>query len=177
MAKKSDTNTGEGIAANVAEGIAKATKVRKYRAVDGGMEFLAPDATWAKVEFADLHAKSADFFRFYGAGQKFQDYVYAVDRKKGEEPSMDDFNGFLAAWADGSVGDRSRGSAGVTMQSIAKVIADVFLRDKNGKAPTTEELKAAVTKLLDPEGNPKGFAVVKERYEAAIAGAGADIGL
>ena len=39
-------------------------------------------------------------------------------------------------------------------------------------------MKAAVVKLLDSEGNPKGYAVVKERYEAAITGAKAiDLGL
>lgn len=143
----------------------KATKVRRYRAIDGGMEFLMPNGTWEPLAYDDMAAKSRDGCTFYGAGQKWQDAVYAVG--KGEQPSQERAIEVLAAFRDGSLWDRTRSATGgrPTMESTAVAI----VAGKYPKLPRKEEeFRGKVAALLDPEADAKRYALVKAEYERRV---------
>lgn len=143
----------------------KATKVRRYRAIDGGMEFLMPNGTWTALAFDDMAAKSRDGCTFYGAGQKWQDAVYAVG--KDESPSMERAQEILAAFTDGTLWDRTRSATGgrPTMESTAVAI----VAGKYPKLPRKDdEFKSKVAALLDPEADAKRYGLVKAEYERRV---------
>jgi hypothetical protein len=169
-------NLGDYKMAKKAEATATVTapkKVRRYASIEGGMKFMLPSGAWKEVLFAEMHDKSKTDCLFYGAGQKFQDGVYA--RGKDEAPATDEEAlDFIGGYTDGSLFDRTRGAGGVTMTSVAATLYKVAFHGKNGKNPTAEETKAWVAKALADESGAN-YAKVKEQYDALKGASGVEL--
>jgi hypothetical protein len=151
----------------------KAKKVRRYASIEGGMKFMLPSGAWKEVLFSEMHEKTKTDCLFYGAGQKFQDGLYA--RGKDDAPATDEEGlDFIGGYTDGTLFDRTRGAGGVTMTSVAATLYKVAFHGKNGKNPTAEETKAWVEKTLaDVEG--ANYAKVKEQYDALKGASGVEL--
>lgn len=151
----------------------KATKVRRYASIEGGMKFMLPSGAWHEILFADMAERTRTDCLFYGAGQKWQDAVYA--KGKDDAPATDEEAIAIAdTFRDGTLFDRTRGAGGVTMQSVAATLYKAKFHATHGKNPTADETKAWVTKALLDESS-KTFATIKERYDSLKAADGIEL--
>jgi len=111
-----------------------------------------------EIDLGDLPTASIGHVLTYGITQVLQDAL------AGEEDKAAAAEAIVAKLTSGDF-TRSRSAQGPTMQSVAAKMVTQVLRAQLGKAPTAELVKAAATKVLDEEGNPKGYAAVKAQYD------------
>lgn len=145
------------------------TKTRRVRRVafsgpdaSFGVEFTLPSG--AKVKVADHTAwPGATITKVmqYGITQLYQD---GLARGKAEAPATDDDAREILACFESGDWSPTRGDGRPTMQAVAARMVRAKFPGIKG-----DDLKAKVTAVLDPEGNPKGYATVTAQWEREVA--------
>jgi len=169
MAKQAERNeAAEGARARKNVEAKVRTKVKRWRVHPDGVELLSADGTWVLIERAKMpDADQAHVFA-YGLGQKYSSDMWAINRAAGEsDPTAAECAEYFAGCYDGSLFARTRGGGGLTLERFTAKLYDTAFRQKNGRAPTTEEVKSGVAKWLDPDAPTRAKLVAK--YEAAMS--------
>lgn len=138
----------------------------------GSATFKLPGGSEVSLTFDSIAMASLAHALRYGFRRLFQDGLAGAiqdgeDADEAAEALIEKMR--TGDWS------RSRSGRGITMQSVAATLYKIAFKNKHGKMPDAETTKAGVTKLLDSEGNPTGYAKVKERFDALVAADGIEI--
>lgn len=142
----------------------------------GSVTFKLPGGGEVSQSFARYPQATITHALQYGLRRLYQDGLAGAikDGADADEAAR----GLIDRFQSGDF-SRSRTAQGVSMQSVARSLVTMALRAKLGKAPSAEQVKAAVTRVLDVDGNPTGYAKVALEYQRQLAAqdAAEDLGI